>query len=130
MVSVMFRMPLPWSPGTRQDREHAAKLKERDAATAMREDTRRMREAEVRQMVAEWQAMNEQAKRIRAELMPLARARADAALASYRGGMGTLAMVLEARRGELEADLMLINMELNAARAWAWLANLIPGEAR
>jgi outer membrane protein TolC len=74
--------------------------------------------------------MNEQAQRIRAELMPLARARADAALASYRGGMGTLAMVLEARRGELEADLMLINMELNAARAWAWLANLIPGEAR
>jgi hypothetical protein len=44
--------------------------------------------------------------------------------------MGALAMVLEARRGELEADLMLINMELNAARAWAWLANLMPGEPR
>jgi hypothetical protein len=43
--------------------------------------------------------------------------------------MGALTMVLEARRGELEADLMLINMELAAARAWAWLANLIPGEA-
>jgi outer membrane protein TolC len=130
MFSVMFRMPLPWSPGTRQDREHAAKLKERDAATAMREDARRMREAEVRQMVAEWNAMTEQAQRIRVELIPLARSRTDAALASYRGGMGALAMVLEARRGELEADLMLINMELNAARAWAWLANLIPGEAR
>jgi hypothetical protein len=39
-------------------------------------------------------------------------------------------MVLEARRGELDADLMLVNMELNAARAWAWLANVIPGEVQ
>lgn len=130
MVSLMFRMELPWSPGTRQDREWAAKLKERDATTAMREDVRRMREAEVRQMVAEWNAMREQAQRIREELIPLARSRTDAALAAYRGGMGALTMVLEARRGELEADLMLVNMELNAARAWAWLANLIPGEPR
>ena len=130
MVSLMVRMDLPWSPGSRQDRELAAKLKERDAALAMREDLRRMREAEVRQMVAEWNAMREQAQRIRDELVPLARSRTDAALASYRGGMGALTMVLEARRGELEADLMLINMELAAARAWAWLANLIPGEAR
>lgn len=130
MISVMFRMELPWSPGTRQDREYAAKLKERDATTAMREDTRRMREAEVRQMIAEWNAMREQAATIRGELVPLARSRTEAALASYRGGMGTLAMVLEARRGELDADLMLVNMELNAARAWAWLANLIPGEVQ
>jgi outer membrane protein TolC len=129
MVSLMVRMDLPWSPGTRQDRELAAKLKERDATLAMREDLRRMREAEVRQMVAEWNAMREQAQRIRDELVPLARSRTDAALAAYRGGMGALTMVLEARRGELEADLMLINMELAAARAWAWLANLIPGEA-
>ena len=44
--------------------------------------------------------------------------------------MGGLPMVLEARRGELEAALMLVNMEANAARAWAWLANLIPGGPR
>ena len=130
MVSVMFRMPLPWSPGTRQDREHAAKLKERDAVGAMREDARRMREAEVRQMLAEWDAMREQGRAIRDELIPLTRARTEAALASYRGGMGTLAMVLEARRGELESDIALINAEQAAARSWAWLANLMPGEAR
>ena len=130
MVSVMLRMPLPWSPGTRQDREHAAKLKERDAAGAMREDARRMRVAEVRQMLAEWDAMREQARAIRDELIPLARARTEAALASYRGGMGTLATVLEARRGELEADIALINAEQAAARSWAWLANLTPGEPR
>lgn len=124
MLSVMFRTSLPWSPGTRQDREYAAKLKERDATTAMREDTRRMRAAEVRQMLAEWDALMEQARRIRGELVPLARARTDATLASYRGGMGSLAMVLEARRGELEAEIALINTEQAAARSWAWLANL------
>lgn len=127
MVSLMMRMDLPWSTGTRQDREYAAKLKERDATAAMREDVRRMREAEVRQMLVEWDAMRDQAKRIREELIPLARSRTDAALASYRGGMGGLAMVLEARRGELEAEIMLINMEQAAARAWTWLANLTPG---
>lgn len=125
MVSLMFRMDLPWSPGTRQDREWAAKLKERDAAKAMREDVRRMREAEVRQMIAEWQGTREQSQRLGAELVPLARSRTEAALASYRGGMGTLAMVLDARRGELDARLMLINMELASARAWAWLANVV-----
>jgi outer membrane protein TolC len=95
----------------------------------MREDARRMREAEVRQMLAEWNAMREQGQRLRDELVPLSRTRTDAALASYRGGMGTLAMVLESRRGELDADLMVINMELAAARAWAWLANLVPESA-
>lgn len=129
MVSLMVRVDLPWSPATRQDREHAAKLRERDAIEAMREDLRRMREAEVQQMLVEWNAMREQAMRVRDELVPLARTRTEAALASYRGGMGSLAMVLESRRGELDADLMLINMELAAARAWAWLANLIPGGA-
>lgn len=128
MVSLMVRMDLPWSPGTRQDREHAAKLRERDATGAMREDLRRMREAEVRQMLAEWEAMREQALRIRDELVPLTRTRTETALASYRGGMGSLAMVLESRREELQADVMLIDAELAAARAWAWLANLIPGE--
>ena len=56
MVSLMVSIDLPWSPGTRQDREHAAKLKELDAARAMREDTRRMRVAEVDAMLAEWES--------------------------------------------------------------------------
>lgn len=130
VISLMFRIALPWSPQTRQDREHAAKLKERDAVAAMREDAKRMREAEVRQMLVEWEAMREQGRRIRDELVPLARSRTDATLASYRGGMGSLAMVLEARRGELDAEIALINAEQAAARSWAWLANLFSGSTR
>ncbi len=128
MVSLMVRVDLPWSPGTRQDREYAAKLKERDAARAQREDLSRMREAEVRQTLAEWDAARAQAARVRDELLPLAAQRIEAALAAYRGGTGMLAAVLEARRAELDARLALIGFEQSAARAWAWLATLLPGE--
>jgi outer membrane protein TolC len=131
MLSLMVRVDLPWSPGTRQDREYAAKLKERDAAREMREDARRMREAEVRQMLAEWTSARAQAARIRDEMVPLARARTEAALAAYRGGAASLAAVLEGRRAELETELALVAMEQAAARAWAWLANTVysPGQS-
>jgi outer membrane protein TolC len=64
--------------------------------------------------------------RTRGELLPLAAQRSDAALAAYRGGTGTLAAVLDARRGELDARLTLIQQEQAAARAWAWLQFVIP----
>jgi outer membrane protein TolC len=125
MVTLMVRVDLPWSPGTRQDREYAAKLKERDAAREMREDARRMRETETRQMLAEWTASRAQALRIRDEMIPLARARTVAALAAYRGGSAALAAVLDSRRAELDAELALVAVEQAAARAWAWLANTV-----
>ena len=127
MVSLMFSIDLPWSQGTRQDREHAAKLKELDAARAMREDTRRMRSAEVQSMQIEWQSARAQAERIRSELLPLAVQRREAALASYRGGTGALAAVLDARRAELDAELALIAQEQAVAKAWAFLNFVVPG---
>jgi len=126
MVSLMVSIDLPWSPGTRQDREHAAKLRELDAARAMREDTRRMRVAEIDAMLTEWEAARAIARRIDSELIPLAARRLDAALAAYRGGTGALATVLEARRSELEARLALLQQEQAAAKAWAWLQFVRP----
>ena len=84
-----------------------------------------MREAEVRQMLAEWTSARAQAARIRNEMVPLARARTETALAAYRGGATPLAAVLESRRAELDAELALVAMEQAAARAWAWLANTV-----
>ncbi len=128
MVSLMFSIDLPWSPGTRQDREHAAKLKELDAARAMREDARRMRSAEVQSMLIEWQSARAQAQRIRTELLPLTVQRREAALAAYRGGTGALAAVLDARRAELDAELALIAQEQSVAKAWAFLNFVVPGK--
>lgn len=126
MVSLMFSIDLPWSPSTRQEREYAAKLKELDAARAMREDATRMRAAEVGAMLAEWESARAQAQRIREEMLPLAAQRREAALAAYRGGTGPLTVVLDARRGELDARLALIQQEQAAARAWAWLQFVLP----
>lgn len=121
MVSVMFTIDLPWSQGSRQDREHAAKLHEEDAARAMQEDTQRLRAAEVQSMQAEWESARAQAQRIETALIPLAVQRREAALAAYRGGTGTLAAVLDARRALLDAELGLISQQQAAAKAWAWL---------
>ena len=126
MVSLMFTIDLPWSRGTRQDREHAARLKELDAARAMREDTQRMRAADVDAMIAEWESSGIQARRIEAELLPLATQRREAALAAYRGGTGPLSAVLEARRAQLDAELALIAQQQAAAKAWAWLNFVVP----
>jgi len=126
MVSLMVSIDLPWSPGTRQDREHTAKLKELDAARAMREDTRRMRVAEVDAMLTEWEAARAMGRRIGDELIPLATQRLDVALAAYRGGTGALSPVLEARRSELDARLALLQQEQAAAKAWAWLQFVRP----
>ena len=130
MLSLMVRIDLPWSAATRQDREYAAKLKEQDAARAMREDTERMRAAEVQQMIVEWRTALGQAVRLRAELLPLAQQRIDASLAAYRASTGPLGAVLDARRADLDARIALINMELAAARAWAWLSNVIVAEGQ
>jgi outer membrane protein TolC len=126
MISLMFSIDLPWSQGTRQDREHAAKLREQDAARAMREDTQRMRLAEVDTMIAEWDSARTQARRIETDLLPLAAQRGEAALAAYRGGTGPLSAVLDARRALLDAELALINQQQATAKAWAWLNFVLP----
>ncbi|MEO8304941.1 MAG: TolC family protein [Betaproteobacteria bacterium] len=126
MVSLMVSIDLPWSPGTRQDREYAAKLRDLDAARAMREDAKRMRTAEVGSMLAEWESAREQAQRTRSEMLPLAVQRREAALAAYRGGTGALSAVLDARRFELDTRLTLISQEQATAKAWAWLRFAYP----
>ncbi len=126
MVSLMVSIDLPWSSGTRQEREYAARLKEQDAAREMREDALRMRTAEVESMRAEWESARTQAARLRDDMLPLAGQRREAALAAYRGGTGNLAAVLEARRALLDARLALLQQEQAAARAWAWLNFVLP----
>jgi outer membrane protein TolC len=67
---------------------------------------------------------------MRNELLPLSQQRIDAALAAYRGGTGPLSAVLDARRARLDARIAILNMELAAAKAWAWLANVVVPEGQ
>jgi outer membrane protein TolC len=130
MVSVMITMDLPMWKSTRQDRDVAARMKQLEQARAQREDARRMHEAEVRMLVADWTFAGERAARFEKNVLPLAQERAELALAAYRGGRGELAAALEARRAETEIELSRLGAELERARAWARLNYLLGHEVK
>ena len=130
MISVMVSFDLPWQAEKRQDRDLAAKRLLADQAQAQVEEARRMHEAELRGLYADWQTAGVRMERFEKLQLPLARERVGAALAAYRGGRGELAMVLEARRAEAEARLGSLQVQLERARAWAKLNFLLPHEGQ
>lgn len=129
MLSVMVAFDLPWQAERRQDRDIASRLAELEQARALREDARRMLEAEVRGLLADHDAGTRRVERYRSILLPLARERAEAALAAYRGGRGELGALLDAQRAVSDTELALIGVEAERAKAWAALSHLYPHEA-
>jgi len=120
---------LPLRREQRQDRDVASRLAELEQARAMREDARRMREAEVRGWLVDFETAARRIGRFEGVLLPLARERAAAAQAGYRSGRAELAPVLEAERSIAENELALVQVMAERAKAWANLAYLLPGEA-
>jgi outer membrane protein TolC len=130
MISVMVSFDLPWQAEKRQDRDLAAKRLLADQAQAQVEEARRMHEAELRGLYADWRTAGVRMERFENLQLPLARERVGAALAAYRGGRGELVIVLEARRAEAEARLGSLQVQLERARAWAKLNFLLPHEVQ
>jgi outer membrane protein TolC len=128
MVSLGVSIPLPWDRDRKQDRELAAKLALTEQAAAQREEVLRIHIAEAKTMVAEWANGLQRRRRLATELLPLTEQRTQASLGAYRGGRGTLTEVLAARRGELDARLQVLQLELETARNWAKLNFLFPVE--
>lgn len=126
MVSINLSVPLQWDQKNRQDRELAARLAGVDEARARREELQRAHEAEVHTMLQEWRSHEERLRRYDTSLLPLANQRNEAALASYRAGTGPLTAVLEARRGEVDARMERLRIEMDRARVWAQLNYLLP----
>ena len=120
MVSVNLSVPLQVDRGRRQDRELAARRAEVERRSAEREETLRATVGEARMLAASLQNTHERIRRYDATLLPLAGDRVQAALAAYRGG-GTLALVLEARRTELDTRMEKLQLEREAARMAAQL---------
>ncbi len=121
MMSFGVNIPLPWDRANRQDREVAAKLAMADQARALREEELRAHVAEVAAMLEEWSGNRERLAIYADSLTPLARERTAAALAAYRGGKGTLADVLAARRNELDVRREALMLQRETARLWAEL---------
>lgn len=130
MVSFGVSVPLQWDRGHRQDRELSARLALAGQAQAEREEALREHVAEVRSQLAEWQAGRERIARFEKDVLPLASARTEAVLAAYRGGKGSLAEVLAARRSESELRLQAIQLERDNARVWAQLTYIQPMKGR
>jgi len=130
MLTVMVAIDLPWQAERRQDRDVASRLAEVEQARAMREEARRMHEAEVRGWLADYDTGERRIERYRSLVIPLARDRAEAALAAYRGGRGELQPLLDAQRAVTEAELALLAVESERAKAWAALNYLYLHEVR
>lgn len=128
MVSFGVSVPLQWDRARRQDRELSARLATASQAQAERDEAVREHAAEVRGQLAAWQAGRERIARFEQAVLPLASARTEAVLASYRGGKAGLADVLAARRGESEQRLQLLQLERDNARAWAQLNYIQPAK--
>ena len=126
MLTVMVGFELPWRAARRQDRDIASRLAEAEQTSAMREDARRMHEAEVRAWLADFDTAGRRIERFERTLLPLARDRTAASLAAYRGGRGGLGALLEAERMVTETELGLVQALDERARAWANLNYLYP----
>src|SRR5204862_8120480 len=102
---------------------------ETEQVRAQREAARRMHEAEINGWLADHDTAAQRVERYQRVILPLARDRAQAALAAYQGGRAELAPVLEASRAVTEAELGAIAVEADRAKAWSNLGFLFPHEA-
>ena len=127
MVSFEVRLPLPWDTGNRQDREVRASRALAEQAGALRDEMLREHVAELRNLFFEFDSNRARLARYEREIVPLAAARAEATLASYRGAKASANDVVVARRAELEARLQQLQLEADTARLWARL-NFLTGE--
>ena len=121
MVSFGIVIDLPSFGQARIAPEVRARQAQREAAERNREDARRGHELEVKLALADWDAANTRRANFDDALLPLAQDRINQSLAEYKGGTGKLADVLEARRNWLETRLAQLQLEQDAARAWAQL---------
>lgn len=122
MVSLQLRVPLPLFAHRRQDPLIAAKEAAVARLDAERDDARRRHGADLRKTLLAWRSAAERTRRYERDLLPLADARADAALAAYRGGRDDLAAVLLAFDDAVEKRLAFSDVERSLADAWATLA--------
>ena len=119
MISLMVQVDLPLWRRDRQDRDVAARVAQRERAVVQLDDARRLATAELRLAYADHAFAHRRVQHHEHVLAPVAPERLAAASAAYRGGRGTLAAVLEARRVGLEIDLETLAAERERTLAWS-----------
>lgn len=125
MVSVQLSFDLPWQRERRQQPQAEARRREIERIEAERDDMLRRRAAETDAMLAELQALDAQAERLRSAGLPLAAERVGLATAAYQAGRSDLAAVLAARSQVLETRLRGIDLDAQRAAVRLRLSTLI-----
>ena len=128
--TINFSIPITWNRAERQDREWAARRAEADAAAAELVEARRVAVSDVRAASDAWQHDRERLARYDAAFIPLASERSGAALAAWRGGVGSLASVLDARHAEIETRLDQLKLERELAETAVQLDYWLSADAR
>ncbi len=128
MAGVMFTVDLPLFQSHRQDKDHAADVSRTLQANDQLALAERDRTAQLRALIAEYQAAQTLWTRQRDEVLPLVRQRATLLAAQYRSGQSDLAALLEARRNVLDSELAVNQAEKAMAEKWAAIRWLIPQE--
>jgi outer membrane protein, heavy metal efflux system len=121
MVSLEFHIGLPLFPKNRQNSVIAEKLAMVRAKEAERDAEVRMHTAVLRAELAQWRQGRERLKNYATELLPLARDRSRAAIASYGAGRGDLRLAIDALTQEINTQLEYVQLEGSVASAWAVL---------
>lgn len=127
MVSLGVSIPLQWDQKNRQDRVLSAKLETIEQVRAERTELLREQRSYVERLLASWRSELTRLDGYDRTLIPLAAERSLASEAAFRGGQGSLAAVLEARRMEIDTRLERLRIEKQSATLWAELEFLIPG---
>ncbi len=129
MLNVQISIDLPLFAERRQNRESAARAAQVEQARALREDALRLHQAEAAAAQTEFDSAIARLKRFDDALLPLARDNVTVALAAYRGGLSSLAAVLEARRMEIDLRLQKWQLAAEQGRAYAQLIYFLREES-
>jgi outer membrane protein TolC len=111
MATLEVSFDLPLFAAHRQDPTIAARRAERDALEAQREATLREHAAMLDADLAEYHRLDKALARQNQVVLPLAAEKIALSEAAWRGGQGSLADLVAARRERIEADLAAIALE-------------------
>ena len=121
MVSLEFRVGLPFFTKNRQNPVIAAKLAAVRAGEAQQEAAIRRQRAGIESTGATWRAGRKRLEHFENTLLPLARDRSRAVLSAYGSGRGDMRAVLDALRDEIDLQREFVALEGDVTRAWTYL---------
>jgi cobalt-zinc-cadmium efflux system outer membrane protein len=128
MISLEFRVGLPFFSRYRQDPQISARRANLAQLDAEREAEFRMHAAEVTSALAAWETASKRVALYETERLPLARQRSQAALATFQAGRIELTAVLASHVAEIEVQRGYAELVRELGQAWVFLRYLEIGQ--